>query len=112
MPTRAGSPRRREYKSTKQDSKIGTPLLDVRDKRNYRAPVAGCDHGREYDAIVRLPDETCQGLEIKSGTVALSVDQAEFDALVKPGNPARVKLENGKMIEVTSTQVLHVERQE
>ena len=92
--------------------KKGTPLLDVIDDRKYLASVAGCDHGRVYDAIVQLPDETYQGLEIKSGSAKLSVDQAEFDALVKPGNPARVKLENGTIIEITSTQVHHVERQE
>ena len=99
-----------EYKEAFEEE--GTPLLDVIDDRKYLASITGCDHGRVYDAIVQLPDETYQGLEIKSGSAKLSVDQAEFDALVKPGNPARVKLENGTIIEITSTQVHHVERQE
>lgn len=99
-----------EYKEAFEEE--GTPLLDVIDDRKYLASITGCDHGRVYDAIVQLPDETYQGLEIKSGSAKLSVDQAEFDVLVKPGNPARVKLENGTIIEITSTQVHHVERQE
>ena len=99
-----------EYKEAFEEE--GTPLLDVIDDRKYLASITGCDHGRVYDAIVQLPDETYQGLEIKSGSAKLSVDQAEFDALVKPGNPARVKLKNGRIIEITSTQVHHVERQE
>ena len=69
--------------------KSGAPLKRVIDDRKYLASITGCDHGRVYDAIVQLPDETYCGLEIKSGSAKLTTRQAEFDALVKPDNPAQ-----------------------
>ena len=92
--------------------KSGAPLKRVIDDRKYLASITGCDHGRVYDAIVQLPDETYCGLEIKSGSAKLTTRQAEFDALVKPDNPARVKLDDGTIVEITSTDEFHVERQE
>ncbi|MDO5080691.1 hypothetical protein, partial [Buchananella hordeovulneris] len=63
---------------------------------------------RYFDRIVQLEDGTWVGVEIKSGEARRSLAQRTFDAYVSPEHPARVKLRDGRVIEVTKVELQKV----
>ncbi|WP_137726534.1 hypothetical protein [Prescottella subtropica] len=69
------------------------------------AKVEGTKYGRYYDGLMKNPDGTYTGYEVKSRTATKKAQQREFDGLVSPENPARATL-NGKPIEITRVRDL------
>ena len=72
------------------------------------AKVEGTERGRYYDGLVKNPDGTYTGIEVKSGGARLEREQREFDSLVSPENPATTKL-NGETIKITRTHIEYVD---
>lgn len=79
---------------------VGKKLGAEVDTTKVRASVDGVPNGRVYDGLVKKPDGTYVGVEIKSGTAIRSAAQRAFDAAVSPSNPATATL-NGKIIKIT-----------
>jgi len=50
-------------------------------------------------------------VEVKAGSARYGGQQEAFDGLVSPDNPARVKLPDGRTIEITETMVRYTSRQ-
>jgi hypothetical protein len=69
--------------------------------QQVKATVDGAPNGRFFDGLMKNPDGTYTGIEIKSGTASRSAEQRTFDSLVSPSNPAYAKL-NGVTIKITS----------
>lgn len=78
----------------------------IRDK--VKAHVDGSTNGRYFDGLVRNPDGTYTGIEIKSGGAPYRGQQEEFDTIVNNGTPATARL-NGEQITIVK---VHVERVE
>lgn len=76
------------------------------------ARIEGAPQGRYYDRLVQREDGTWVGLEVKSGDSSYSGTQRAADNMVSPDNPAVVKLDDGRTIEVTEVQVKRVEKQQ
>lgn len=78
----------------------------IRDK--VKAHVDGSANGRYFDGLVKNPDGTYTGIEIKSGGAPYRGQQEEFDTIVNNGTPATARL-NGEQITIVK---VHVERVE
>ena len=76
-----------------------------------KAHVDGCDHGRYYDGLAQRDDGTWVGIEVKSGSGSYSPEQKIFDNLVSPSNPARVRLDDGRVIEIVKVEHVKVPKQ-
>ena len=76
------------------------------------ARIEGAPQGRYYDRLIQREDGTWVGLEVKSGGSSYSGTQRTADNMVSPDNPAIVKLDDGRTIEVTEVQVKRVEKQQ
>ena len=74
------------------------------ERRQVRSHVDGSTNGRFYDGLIRNPDGTYTGVEIKGGNAKPTQSQRDFDGLVSPGNPARATLD-GKPIVITDVIV-------
>jgi len=85
-------------------------LLPLRSERllplEVRASMEGATKERIYDGLVKKPDGTWEGIEVKSGTSADKAQKA-FDQAVSYDHPAYAKL-NGESIEITSVNYQRV----
>jgi len=75
------------------------------------ARIEGAPQGRYYDRLVQREDGTWVGLEVKSGGFSYSGTQRAADNSVSPNNPAIVKLDDGRTIQVTKVAVWRVPKQ-
>lgn len=66
--------------------------------RQVRSSVEGSSNGRFYDGLIRNPDGTYTGVEIKGGTATRNAQQREFDKLISPSNPARATLDGDPIV--------------
>ena len=73
--------------------------------------MGGCDHGRFYDGLAQRDDGTWVGIEAKYGTSPYRREQKAFDDLVSPDNPARVRLDDGRIIGIVDVEVIEVPKQ-
>ncbi|MCF8572146.1 hypothetical protein L5G32_17950 [Gordonia sp. HY002] len=78
----------------------------IRDQK--RATVPGVNHGRYYDGLIPNRDGTYTGVEIKSGNGTKSANQRAFDDAVSPENPAKVKLSDGREVDVVRVRDVDV----
>ncbi len=65
----------------------------------HRLAGAGADQGRYYDGLMRNPDGTYTGIEVKSGSASRNAAQRDFDGAVSPDTPAFATL-NGERIRI------------
>jgi hypothetical protein len=77
----------------------------IRDKvratiEGYRQPGATGDQNRYFDGLIRNPDGTYTGVEIKGGTGTRDAAQRGFDTTVSVERPATATL-NGEKIQIT-----------
>lgn len=80
--------------------------VEVTTTQQVRASMEGATKERVYDGLVKKPDGTWEGIEVKSGT---SADKAQrgFDEAVSYDHPAYAKL-NGERIKITSVNYQRV----
>ncbi|AYG02775.1 hypothetical protein [Gryllotalpicola protaetiae] len=71
------------------------------------AKQAGGDVGRKYDGLVKKPDGTWEGIEVKSGKSPYNGQQRDFDSKVSYESPATARLK-GETIKITSVHVEYV----
>lgn len=76
-------------------------------RSQVRASLSEGGAGRFYDGLVQNADGTYTGIEVKSGSAALSASQRAFDAAINGGRAARATL-NGQPIDITSTELVRV----
>ena len=81
----------------------------IEDKR--LAHIDGAPQGRYYDRLIQRKDGTWVGLEIKSGQSPYHGTQRAADDMVSPDNPARVRLDDGRTIEITRVVTWRVFKQ-
>lgn len=77
------------------------------DRTQVKASVAGAENSRLFDGLVRKPDGTYEGIEVKSGGAIRDAAQAGFDGLVSYENPATA-IKNGQSIQITSVRLIQV----
>ena len=78
----------------------------------HLAHINGAPQGRYYDRLIQREDGTWVGLEVKSGQSPYHGTQRAADNMVSPDNPARVRLDDGRTIEITEVQMKRVEKQQ
>jgi RHS repeat-associated protein len=76
-------------------------------RNHVRATLSGGGSGRYYDGLIRNADGTYTGIEVKSGSASLTASQRAFDNAVNASGVARAML-NGRLIEITSTDLVRV----
>ena len=81
----------------------------IEDKR--LAHIDGAPQGRYYDRLIQRKDGTWVGLEVKSGLSPYHGTQRAADNMVSPNNPARVRLDDGRTIEITRVVTWRVFKQ-
>ncbi|MDO5080693.1 hypothetical protein [Buchananella hordeovulneris] len=64
---------------------------------------------RYFDRMVQLEDGTWVGVEIKSSGASRSLAQTTFDDYISPEHPARVKLLDGRIVEIADTKLQRVD---
>jgi RHS repeat-associated protein len=79
----------------------GNPVIT----QKVRANLGGAQ--RYYDGLVKNPDGTYTGIEVKSGGARYYGAQKRFDAAVSPENPAIAVL-NSETIDITATYLVRV----
>ena len=77
------------------------------DAPRVRASQDGAGRVRYYDGLVKKPDNTYEGIEVKSGT-SKDTSQEAFDNGVSYDKPAYATL-RGERIKITSVAYEHVE---
>lgn len=80
--------------------------VKVTTTQKVRAQMEGATKERVYDGLVKKPDGTWEGIEVKSGKSADKAQEA-FDRAVSYDHPAYAKL-NGERIEITSVDYQRV----
>lgn len=80
--------------------------VEVTTTQQVRASMEGATKERIYDGLVKKPDGTWEGIEVKSGTSADKAQKA-FDQAVSYDHPAYAKL-NGERIKITSVNYQRV----
>ena len=78
----------------------------------HLAHINGAPQGGYYDRLIQREDGTWVGLEVKSGQSPYHGTQRAADNMVSPDNPARVRLDDGRTIEITEVQMKRVEKQQ
>jgi hypothetical protein len=79
----------------------GDPVIT----QKVRANLGGAQ--RYYDGLVKNPDGTYTGIEVKSGGAGYYGAQKRFDAALSPANPATAVL-NSETIDITATYLVRV----
>ena len=78
----------------------------------HLAHINGAPQGGYYDRLIQREDGTWVGLEVKSSQSPYHGTQRAADNMVSPDNPARVRLDDGRTIEITEVQMKRVEKQQ
>jgi hypothetical protein len=95
----------KEAEGIKQYSKQNGGVHVDTDKVLAKQP--GVEKGRFYDGLVKKPDGTYEGIEVKSGS-SKDAAQERFDAGVSYDDPAYATLRNGDRIKITSVDYQYV----
>ncbi len=73
----------------------------------HRIDGTSADQGRLYDGLMRNPDGTDTGIEVKSGSASRNAAQRGFDDVVSHDRPAVATL-NGETIRIVEIVLEHV----